>query len=251
MYSSKDATVEANTDIPTLLLPECWWMSLPKVSPPWWARVHYFSWGQGGHPLTLHLLGESASPKVRKAQRRAHCRTPCHPHSYGGLCKCPRGSFDNVCPSSTGENQFIASCPKSKSCEFCCSISRWALPTKTMLSSWVMCAVQCERPPPLFSTSVTVKAAEDALHTLMGPPCIPTHFLLFSPKMAFVTVFHGERFWRDEVGKVGHVCILNAKARLWDVTTWQSFHPQQGQLSGDAKVSYILNMVTFKDQLVQ
>ena len=49
---------------------ECWWMSLSKVNPPSWARVHYLRWGQGGHPLTLQLLGESASLKVRKAEVR-------------------------------------------------------------------------------------------------------------------------------------------------------------------------------------
>ena len=41
---------------------------LTKVSPPLWARVHYFSWGHGGHPiqgqgehpLTLQLRGDGS-----------------------------------------------------------------------------------------------------------------------------------------------------------------------------------------------
>ena len=48
---------------------------------------------------------------------------------------------------------------------------------------------------PRFPNDVTVKAAEDALHTLMGPPCIrPPHFfhsLHLSLKTAFVRTFRG------------------------------------------------------------
>ena len=47
---------------------------------------------------------------------------------------------------------------------------------------------------PPFPNDVTVKAAEDALHTLMGPPCIRPHFfhsLHLSPKTAFVRIFRG------------------------------------------------------------
>ena len=73
---------------------------------------------------------------------------------------------------------------------------------------------------PPFPNDVTLKAAEDALHTLMGPPCIPPDFFHsshFSPKTAFVRTFRGS-FPACEIleegRKVVHVCILNAKVPL-------------------------------------
>ena len=47
-------------------------------------------------------------------------------------------------------------------------------------------------PSPRFLNDVTVKAAEDVLHSLMGTPLHPpSDFLRFSPKMALVRTFRG------------------------------------------------------------